>query len=49
VFGKGLTIFSLVVAVVALFSFIFFPMLLVLVWFLVASLMLFRRQPTVSA
>jgi hypothetical protein len=49
VFGKGLTIFSLIVAVVALFSFIFFPMLLVLVWFLVASAMLFRRQPTVSA
>jgi hypothetical protein len=49
VFGKGLTIFSLIVAVVALFSFIFFPMLLVLVWFLVASVMLFRRQPTVSA
>jgi hypothetical protein len=49
VFGRGLTIFSLVVAVVALFSFIFFPMLLVLVWFLVASVMLFRRQPTVSS
>jgi hypothetical protein len=43
VFGRGLTIFSLVVAVVALFSFIFFPMLLVLVWFLVASIILLRR------
>jgi hypothetical protein len=48
VFGKGLTIFSLVVAVVALFSFIFFPMLLVLVWFLVASVALLRRRAPVA-
>jgi hypothetical protein len=45
VFGGGLTIFSLVVAVLALFSFIFFPMLLVLVWFLVVSVVLLRRRP----
>lgn len=49
VVGKGLMIFSLVVAVVALFSFVFFPILLVMVWFLVASVAIYRRQARVVA
>jgi hypothetical protein len=42
-FGKRLTIFSLVVAVLTVFSFEFFPVLAPLVWVVTVSIILIRR------
>jgi hypothetical protein len=48
-FGTALTIFSLVAALAALFSFAFFPLIIVCIWFLWVSVVLFRHQRQVSA
>jgi hypothetical protein len=45
VFGKGLTTFGVIVALITLASFLFFPMLLMLIWFLVVGVVLSRRDP----
>jgi hypothetical protein len=46
-FGKGLTIFSLVVAVLTVFAFEFFPVLAPLIWVVTISIVLIRRPALV--
>ena len=43
-FGKGMTIFSLIVAVLTVFSFQFFPVLAPLIWAVTVSVVLIRRR-----
>jgi hypothetical protein len=47
-FGSRLTIFSLVLAVITLASVLFFPLLAMLIWFIVVSVVLMRRGPAVA-
>jgi hypothetical protein len=49
VFGRGMTIFSLVVAVISVFSFAFFPVLAPLVWVVTVSIVLIRRPALARA
>jgi hypothetical protein len=48
-FGKGMTIFGLVVAVITLFSFVFFPVLAPLIWVVTVSIILIRRPALARA
>jgi L-lactate permease len=48
-FGRRFQIVGLVVAVVTIFSFGFFPLVAPLLWFLVVSIMLLRKEPSVGA
>jgi hypothetical protein len=48
-FGKGLTVFSLIMAVLTVFSFEFFPVLAPLIWVLTVSIVLIRRPTLVRA
>jgi hypothetical protein len=48
-FGAGLTVFSLVMAVITLASFLFFPLLAPLLWVLVVSIVLIRRPGLIRA
>ncbi len=48
-FGRGLTIFSLIVAVFTVFAFEFFPVLAPLIWVLTISVVLIRRPALVRA
>ncbi len=48
-FGKGMTIFSLIVAVLTVFSFQFFPVLAPLIWAVTVSVVLIRRPALVRA
>ena len=48
-FGKGMTIFGLVVAVITLFSFVFFPVLAPLIWVVTVSVALIRRPALAQA
>jgi hypothetical protein len=47
-FGRRFQTVGLVVAVITIFSFGFFPMVAPLLWFLVVSIMLLRRRPSVG-
>ncbi len=47
-FGRRFQIVGLVVAVVTVFSFGFFPLVAPLLWFLVVSIMLLRKKPSVG-
>ncbi|HEX3724192.1 MAG TPA: hypothetical protein VHV31_15500 [Nitrolancea sp.] len=44
VFGNGLSIFSLVVAIIILFSFLFVPIVALFVWLVVLTVVLMRRS-----
>ena len=43
IFGRGLTTFSLIAAAITLASFLFLPLLVMLLWFLVVAIALLRR------
>ena len=47
-FGRRFAIVGVVVAVITIFSFGFFPLVAPLLWFLVVSIMLVRRRPSVD-
>ncbi len=49
VFGQGMTVYGAIAAVATVFSFLFFPMLLTLIWFVAASIVLARRGPARAA
>lgn len=44
IFSRRLTVFGLVAAVITLFSFVFLPMVITVIWFLVVSVVLLRRR-----
>jgi hypothetical protein len=48
-FNTGLTVFSLVAALAALLSFVFFPLAIVMIWFLWVSVVLFLHRRRASA
>jgi hypothetical protein len=48
-FGQGLAAYSLISAALTLLSFLFFPLLLTLIWFLVVGIVLTRRGEDVTA
>lgn len=49
VFGRGMTIYGAIAAVATVASFLFFPMVLTLIWFIAASVVLARRRPAPAA
>jgi hypothetical protein len=47
-FSQRLATFSMIVAVITLASFLFFPLLVMLIWFVVVAVALYRRVPAPS-